>query len=57
MTEQTPLITQTNSIDTNFKYVFSSNIFIPMENNIKDKSYNYLVGFVKLVETFKNKSK
>ncbi len=46
-------ITQTNDIDTDFQNVFSSNVFIPMENNLSDKSFNYLIGFIRLVETFK----
>jgi hypothetical protein len=31
---------------------FSTNIFIPMEAKITSKSYLYLTGFIKLVETF-----
>ncbi len=32
--------------------VFTTNVFIPMENNFNDKFFLYLSGFVKLVETF-----
>jgi hypothetical protein len=32
--------------------VFSTNVFIPMEGNVTSKSYFYLSGMVKLVETF-----
>ena len=54
--EEGLIITQTNTITTPFKKVFSSNVFIPMENNIRDKSFNYLVGFIRLVETFKKRT-
>ena len=39
--------------DTKFKNVFSTNVFIPRELNLKHKSFSYLTGFIKLVETFK----
>ena len=46
-------IIQTNHIDISFKKVFSTNVFLPMEMNIKHKTFSYLTGFIKLVETFK----
>jgi hypothetical protein len=33
--------------------VFSTNVFIPMDNKMNDKSFFYLTGMVKLIETFK----
>ena len=39
--------------DTKFKNVFSTNVFIPRELNLDHKSFSYLTGFIKLVETFK----
>jgi hypothetical protein len=33
--------------------VFSTNVFIPMEGGVKSKTYFYLSGMVKLVETFR----
>ena len=39
--------------DTKFKSVFSTNVFIPRELNLDHKSFSYLSGFIKLVETFK----
>lgn len=35
------------------KRVFSTNVFIPMDPNLNNKSFMYFTGFVKLVETFK----
>ena len=39
------------------KRVFTTNVFVPMEGNISNKTYNYLTGFIKLVETFKVRTK
>ena len=61
------IITQTNTsflqddLEPNeniisFKKVFSSNVFIPMENELTPRSFNYLVGFIRLVETFKERT-
>ena len=36
--------------------VFTTNVFIPMEGNINSKSFFYLSGMVKLVETFINRT-
>lgn len=36
-----------------FTKVFSTNVFIPKELNLSHKSFSYLTGFIKLVETFK----
>jgi len=46
-------IIQTNHIETPFNKVFSTNVFLPMEMNISHKTFSYLTGFIKLVETFK----
>jgi hypothetical protein len=48
ITDMNPLI----SVSANAN-VFSTNVFIPMEGNVKHKTYFYLSGMVKLVETFK----
>ena len=40
----------------NIKRVFSTNVFIPMNPNLSNKSYMYFTGFVKLVETFKDRT-
>ena len=50
------IIDENKTIKPKFKRIFSSNVFIPMNNNINSKSYNYLKGFIKLVETFKKKT-
>lgn len=42
--------------DDDVKNVFSTNIFIPMDPVIHNKSYTYLTGFIKLVETFKERT-
>ena len=39
------------------KRVFSTNVFIPMNPELTDKSFTYFTGFVKLVETFKVRTK
>ena len=46
-------IKQVNSCNTDFKKVFSTNVFIPQELNMSHKIFSYLTGFIKLVETFK----
>jgi hypothetical protein len=33
--------------------VFSTNVFIPMESNVSEKTFFYLSGMVKLIETFR----
>ena len=39
------------------KRVFSTSVFIPMECRIDSKSHMYFTGLVKLVETFKERTK
>ena len=46
-------IKKIGTINTPFKKVFSTNVFIPRELNLGHKSFSYLTGFIKLVETFK----
>lgn len=41
------------TINTPFKNIFSTNVFIPRELKLNHKSFSYLTGFIKLVETFK----
>lgn len=36
------------------KYIFSTNIFIPQECNINNKTFSYFTNLVKWVETFEN---
>ena len=38
---------------TKFKNIYSTSLFIPKELTLTEKSYFYLQGFIKLVETFK----
>jgi hypothetical protein len=43
--------------NTVVKRVFSTNAFIPMTPKIRDKDFLYYTGFIKLVETFKVRTK
>ena len=40
------IIKQVNTTKTNFKNVFSTNVFIPREFNLSHKSFSYFTGFV-----------
>lgn len=52
-------INPVNNIKTlseNIKRVFSTNVFIPIDPKLNNKSFMYYTGFVKLVETFKQRT-
>ena len=49
------IVDENNKIKSDFKKIFSSNVFIPMDNNVSEKSFSYFTGFIKWDESLKIK--